>query len=280
MSMAALIGAMVSILYGATLAKQMFPVIGAQGTTTLRLVFGALILAVIMRPWRSRPSRRVIPALVGYGVVLGAMNLMFYMAIRTIPLGIAVAVEFTGPLAVSTFSSRRLTDFAWIGLAILGLLLLCPPLHATHALDPAGLGYALGAAGCWALYIVFGQKAGAELGSQTTALGTLIAACLVLPIGVAHVGGTLLRPAVLMSAVGVGVFSSALPFSLEMVALTRLPARVYGTVTSMEPAIGALMGLVFLKQILSTQQWAGIGVVIVAALGAATSIRPPPLSPA
>ena len=277
--MAALVGAMISILYGATLARRIFPVVGAQGTTALRLLFGALILAAILRPWRARPSRRVLPALVGYGVVLGTMNLMFYMAIRTIPLGIAVSLEFCGPLLVSTLSSRRAIDFAWIGLAVSGLLLLSPPFHTAHPLDPAGVAYALGAAACWALYIVFGQKAGGELGSQTAALGTLIAACLIVPIGIFHAGTALLRPNVLLAATGVGVLSSALPFSLEMVALTRLPARVYGTVTSMEPAVGALMGLVFLGQHPSVQQWAGIAVVMAAALGAATSARSPPYLP-
>ena len=277
--MAALVGAMVSILYGATLAIRMFPVVGAQGTTALRLVFGAAILGVILRPWRARPSRRVLPALIAYGLVLGAMNFMFYMSIRTIPLGIAVALEFCGPLLVSTLSSRRASHFVWIGCAVVGLWLLSPPFGGTHALDPAGVAYALGAAACWALYIVFGQRAGRELGTRTTAIGTLIGACLILPIGIAHAGQTLLRPAVMLSALGVGVFSSALPFSLEMMALTRLPARVYGTLTSMEPAVGALMGMVFLGQVLSPRQWGGIAVVVAAALGAAMSVGAAPLLP-
>ena len=276
-ALAALVGAMVSILYGATLAWRMFPAVGAQGTTALRLVFGAIILSAVLRPWRVRPSRRVLPALIGYGVVLGTMNLLFYMAISTIPLGIAVSIEFCGPLLVSTLSSRRLRDFAWIGLAILGLLLLSPPVHAGPPLNPAGVAYALGAAACWALYIVFGQKAGAELGTQTTAIGALIGACLVLPIGIAHAGAGLLAPAVLVSAVAVGIFSSALPFSLEMMALTRLPARVYGIVTSLEPAVGALMGLLFLHQMLGLQQWLGIATVISAAVGAASTVGAPAL---
>ena len=278
-AIAALLGGMLSILYGATLARRMFPVVGAQGTTALRLVFGAAILSVILRPWRARPSRRIVPALIGYGVVLGVMNLCFYMAIRTIPLGVAVSLEFCGPLLVSTLSSRRASHFAWIGLAIAGLLLLSPPPHSTHRLDPVGVAYALGAAACWALYIVFGQKAGGELGPQTTAIGTLIGACLILPVGILHAGRALIQPAVLLSAIGVGVFSSALPFSLEMMALTRLPARVYGTLTSLEPAVGALMGLVLLGQMLSARQWAGIGVVVAAALGAALSSRTPPVMP-
>ena len=202
------------------------------------------------------------------------------MAISRIPLGIAVAIEFCGPLLVSTLSSRRAAHFTWIGLAVLGLLLLSPPLHAARPLDPAGVVYALGAAVCWALYIVFGQKAGAELGTATTAVGMLVASCIVLPVGVLHAGAALLRPPVLLGALGVGVFSSALPFSLEMVALTRMPARLYGTLASLEPAVGALMGLAFLGQVLSLRQWAGIGVVVTAALGAALSTKEPPISPA
>ncbi len=276
---AALVGAMVSILFGATLASRLFPLVGAQGTTALRLVFGAAILAVVARPWRARPSRAVLPALVAYGVVLGTMNLMFYMSIRTLPLGVAVSVEFCGPLLVSTLASRRLSHFVWIGLAVGGLALLAPPAGSGRALDPVGLAYAAGAAGCWALYIVFGQRAGRELGWLTAAFGTPVAACVVLPVGIWHAGAGLLRPDVLLGAAGVGVFSSALPFSLEMVALTRLPARVYGTVTSLEPAVGALMGLVFLGQVLGWRQWLGIAVVIAAAAGAASGAAGPRVGP-
>jgi inner membrane transporter RhtA len=265
---AALAVAMVSIQFGATLAERLFPVVGAQGTTGLRLAFASLMLATVLRPWRARVPRDIWPSLLGYGASLGAMNFCFYMALRTIPLGVAVATEFSGPLLVAVIGSRRRIDFAWIAFAVIGLALLSPPFHSPSALDPVGMGFALGAGACWALYIVFGQRAGGALGSQATALGSIIAAILVLPVGIAHAGGALLRPGILFAALGVGLFSSALPYSLEMVALTRMPARVYGTLTSVEPAIGALMGLMLLGQTLSVTQWAGIGVVVVAAVGA------------
>ncbi len=269
----ALIGAMLSIQYGATLAKGLFPAIGAQGTTALRLFVAALMLGVTMRPWRARPRARVLPALLGYGASLGAMNLSFYMSLRTVPLGIAVSIEFLGPLAVATISSRRRVDLVWIGLALSGILLLSPAARGVGSLDAVGVAFAAAAGVFWGLYVVFGQRAGASLGAQTAALGMVIAAVFVVPIGLLHAGGALLAPPVLLSALAVGLFSSAIPYSLEMVALTRLPATVYGTLTSVEPALGALAGLVILGEHLSVQQWAGIGVVVVAALGAAASMR-------
>lgn len=260
---------MLSIQYGATLAARLFPLIGAQGTTGLRLAVAAVMLGAVLRPWRSRPSRSALVWLLGYGAALGGMNFCFYMSLRTIPLGVAVAIEFSGPLLVAVLSSRRWLDFAWIGLAVAGLLLLCPLVRAVHPLDTKGLLFAGGAGVGWAAYIVFGQRAGRALGSQATALGTAVAAALILPLGIAHAGRALLAPGVWLPALGVGLFSSALPYSLEMVALTRLKASVYGTLTSAEPAIGAVMGMVFLGQSLSLPQWAGIGIVSAAALGAA-----------
>ena len=202
------------------------------------------------------------------------MNLLFFEAIATIPLGIAVAVEFLGPLCVATLSSRRGQDFGWIGLAVLGLAALLVPSGVQHALDPMGVLFALGAAAAWALYMFTGRRAGQAAGPYAASLGMIIAAVLVLPIGILHAGALLLRPSILLTAVGVGLFSSALPFSLEMVALTRLPARVYGTLTSLEPALGALMGLLLLQQALSLRQWAGIAAVVVAASCAALSLKP------
>jgi inner membrane transporter RhtA len=276
---AALTGAMISVQYGATLAKGLFAAVGAQGATTLRLVTGALILGVFMRPWRGKIPRKILPALIGYGVTLAAMNLAFFMALRTIPLGIAVSLEFSGPLLVATLSSRRRIDFVWIALAIAGIALLAPPVHTDHPLDPVGVAMALTAGAAWALYILFGQKAGGQLGSRTTGLGMILAAILLLPVGLVHAGAALFQTQVLLSAVAVGLFSSAIPFTLEMVALTGMPARVYGTLTSVEPAIGALMGLALLGETLSLSQWAGIAVVMAAALGAALTIRTPKAGP-
>lgn len=268
-----------SIQYGATFAKTLFPVLGPEGTTAARLAVGAVMLAVILRPWRARPSRQVWPWLVAYGLTLAAMNLLFYAALKTIPLGVAVALEFSGPLLVASLSSRRPTDFLWVGLAVAGITLLSPLTQAQNALDPWGVAFALAAGGCWALYIVLAQKAGGELGSQATAIGILIAAMIALPFGISQAGSALIDPSNWGGALAVGLFSSALPFWLEMVALTRMPARVYGTLTCLEPAVGALMGFVLLGEKLSTIQCAGIAAVIAAAMGAALTMKTTVLSP-
>ncbi|MFG0382436.1 threonine/homoserine exporter RhtA [Pseudomonas sp. zbq_18] len=271
---ALLVIAMTSIQSGASVAKGLFPLVGPEGTTALRLSLAALILGVIMRPWRTRPNFTAWRSLVGYGLSLGGMNLLFYMSLKTIPLGIAVALEFTGPLALALLSSRRLLDFAWVALAVCGLWLLLPDTRSTDHLDPLGMALALGAGLCWALYILFGQKAGAAHGSQTVVFGTLVAALLVLPIGLSQAGSALFSLDLLPIALAVAVMSSALPYSLEMFALTRLPARTFSILMSMEPAIAALSGLLFLSERLAANQWLAIGAIILASAGAAATIRP------
>lgn len=269
-----LLVAMISIQSGASLAKSLFPLVGAEGTTALRLVLGAIILSLVMQPWRTRPNLAAYRPLLAYGLALGGMNLLFYMSLQSIPLGVAVALEFTGPLGLALLSSRRLLDFAWIALAAFGLWLLLPSDLAQTQLDPLGMALALGAGLCWALYIVFGQKAGAAHGRQTVALGTWVAALLVLPIGLWQAGGSLFSVDLLPIALGVAVLSSALPYSLEMVALTRLPARTFSILMSLEPAIAALSGLLFLSEQLSWNQWLAIGAIILASAGAAATIKP------
>jgi inner membrane transporter RhtA len=267
-SVGLLLIAMASIQSGASLAKSMFPVIGAQGTTTLRLIFASVIMMLILRPWRAKLTTKSLRTVIIYGMALGGMNFLFYMSLRTVPLGIAVALEFTGPLAVAIYASRRAIDFLWIGLAAIGLLLLIPMGEASAGIDLVGAGYALGAGVCWALYILFGQKAGADNGVQTAALGVMIAALFVAPIGIVHAGAALLTPALIPVALGVAVLSTALPYTLEMVALTRMPARTFGTLMSIEPAIGALSGLLFLHEYLSLSQWMAILCIILASVGA------------
>ncbi|VXC34087.1 threonine and homoserine efflux system [Pseudomonas sp. 8AS] len=271
---ALLLVAMTSIQGGASLAKSLFPLVGAEGTTALRLCFAAIILALIMRPWRARLSLASCRSLLGYGLALGGMNLLFYMSIKTIPLGIAVALEFTGPLGLALLSSRRLLDFVWIALAVFGIWLLLPTQQSAAPLDPLGMALALAAGLCWALYIIFGQQAGAAHGAHTVALGTLVAALLVTPVGLYSAGGALFSLDLLPVALAVAVLSSALPYSLEMIALTRLPARTFSTLMSMEPAIAALSGLLFLGERLAAQQWLAIGAIILASAGAAATIKP------
>ncbi|WP_437880564.1 threonine/homoserine exporter RhtA [Pseudomonas sp. LRF_L74] len=269
-----LLVAMTSIQSGASLAKSLFPLIGAEGTTALRLGLGALILAVTMRPWRTPITRQSWRPLVAYGVALGCMNLMFYMSLQRIPLGIAVALEFTGPLVLALLGSRRLIDFAWILLAAFGLWLLLPVGQNDAHLDPIGIALALGAGVSWAFYIIFGQQAGASHGPQAVALGTAIAALLVFPVGLWQNGAGLFSLDILPIALIVAIMSSALPYSLEMVALTRLPARVFSVLMSIEPAIAALSGLLFLGERLSAIQWLAVAAIITASTGTALTIKP------
>lgn len=265
--------AMASIQTGASMAKTLFPLVGAQGTTSLRLIFASIILLLVLRPWRARFTAKSLRTVLFYGIALGGMNFLFYMSLRSVPLGIAVALEFTGPLAVALFGSRRLLDFVWIALAVTGLLLLIPTGKESASLDMTGVAYALGAGVCWAGYILFGQKAGEDNGIQTAALGVLIAALFIAPIGAVHAGWALFDIGLIPSAIGVAILSTALPYSLEMVALTRMPARTFGTLASLEPAFGALSGMLFLHENLTLTQWLAIAAIILASAGATLTAR-------
>jgi inner membrane transporter RhtA len=260
--------AMVSFQIGATFAKQLIPTVGAPGTTALRLGLSALLLVVLLRPWRTMPSRSAWPVVLAYGVSLGAMNWVFYLALSRIPLGIAVAIEFVGPLAVAVFASRRRLDYVWVGLAAVGLSLLLPITPSGAALDPVGVLYALAAGVGWALYIVFGQKAGQAHGPSASTWGLVVAALLTVPIGVADAGARLFDPSILPFAVGVAIFSSALPYTLEMIALRKLSTKVFGTLMSFEPAVAAIAGVVVLHERLTITQWTAIGAIILASVGA------------
>ncbi|CAM5191891.1 EamA family transporter [Alishewanella longhuensis] len=264
--------AMVTIQSGASVAKQLFPVIGPAGTTALRVGFSAIMLWLVFRPWRHLPKGRNWRAVIVYGICLGGMNLLFYLAIARIPLGIGVALEFTGPLAVALFSSRRRLDLLWVALALGGILLLLPDMRGVDALDPVGVMLALGAGACWAGYILFGQRAGnLASGGITVALGMTVAACFLVPIGVVSAGSALFSWQVIPLAIAVAALSSALPYSLEMVALKNLPAQSFSVLMSLEPAIAALAGFLLLSELLSLSQWLAILLVIGASLGSTLS---------
>ncbi|EPN9382025.1 threonine/homoserine exporter RhtA [Cronobacter malonaticus] len=268
-----LIVAMASIQSGASLAKSLFPLVGAPGVTALRLALGTLILVIVFKPWRLRFTRSQRMPLLVYGLALGAMNYLFYLSIRTVPLGIAVALEFTGPLAVALFGSRRPVDFLWVALAVLGLWFLLPLGQDVTHVDPLGAACALGAGVCWAIYIIAGQKAGAEHGPATVAVGSLIAAIVFVPIGAAAAGEALWHWSVLPVGLGIAILSTALPYSLEMTALTRLPTRTFGTLMSMEPALAAFTGMIFLGETLTLVQWLALLSIIIASVGSTLTLR-------
>lgn len=265
--------AMLSIQSGASLAKSLFPVIGAPGVTALRIALGTLILVIIFKPWRLRFKKEQRLPLLFYGLSLGGMNYLFYLSIQTVPLGIAVALEFTGPLAVALFSSRRPVDFIWVVLAVLGLWFLLPLGQDISHVDLTGAALALGAGACWAVYILTGQRAGEEHGPATVALGSLIAAIIFVPIGMAQATETIWQWSVLPIGLAVAVLSTALPYSLEMIALTRLPTRIFGTLMSMEPALAAMSGMVFLGETLTFTQVLALCSIIAASMGSTLTMR-------
>lgn len=273
LSLVALVAAMVSVQFGASLAKGLFPALGPEGTTICRCGLAALMLLALRRPWREPLSRPALVAVALYGASLGLMNLLFYLSIARIPLGVAVALEFTGPLSVALFASRRARDLAWVVLAAVGIALILPRSDSPRHLDPVGVSLALGAGACWALYIVLGQRAGKAVpGGAASALGMSVAALVVAPFGIARAGARLLDPSLWPLALAVAVFSSALPYSLEMHALRRLPARTFGVLMSLEPALAALAGLVVLRERLTVAQGAAIACIMAASLGSAASV--------
>ncbi|ROU14163.1 threonine/homoserine exporter RhtA [Kluyvera ascorbata] len=264
---------MVSIQSGASLAKSLFPLIGAPGVTALRLALGTLILVVVFKPWRLRFAKAQRLPLLFYGLSLGAMNYLFYLSLQRIPLGIAVALEFTGPLAVALFSSRRAVDFIWVILAVVGLWFLLPLGQDVAHVDLTGALLALGAGAGWAVYILSGRRAGEEHGPATVAMGSLIAAIVFVPLGAFQAADALWHWSILPLGLAIAVLSTALPYSLEMIALTRLPTRTFGTLMSMEPALAALSGMVFLGEMLTFSQTLALGAIIAASMGSTLTMR-------
>lgn len=265
---------MLSLQGGASLAKTLFPTVGATGITALRLGFGTVILCLIFKPWRLRfrPEQRM--PLIIYGLALGTMNFLFYLSIRTVPLGIAVGLEFVGPLTLALLGSRRPLDFLWVILAVIGLWFLLPFSTGITSVDPIGALFALGAGVCWAVYILSGQRAGAEHGAATVAIGSLIASLIFVPVGLTFAASGIWQWSVVPVAILVAFLSTALPYSLEMMALTRLPARIFGTLMSLEPAVAALSGMLYLDESLSGVQCLALLAIILASSGATLTMRP------
>lgn len=264
-----LIASMISLCVGTSFAKNLFSEIGAQGTTFYRLIFSALLLWLIWRPWRFKFTRAYIRPIILYGISLGMLNFLFYMALRTIPLGIAIAIEFCGPLGLALFSSRKKIDFLWITLVIIGLLFLIPnESTSTQSLDPIGLMYCVAAAIFWAIYIIAGQKMSNIHPGQASTLGITVAAITVMPFAVASFGFEgLWRIELFWLGLVVGILSSALPYSLEMISLRSLDRKTFGVLLSLEPAFGAIAGAIILHELLNIQQIIAIICIVSASMG-------------
>ncbi|QGP80817.1 EamA family transporter [Sphingobium sp. CAP-1] len=267
----AVLASLTSVTLGAAIAKSLFPLVGAFGITSLRIGLGAILLLLFRRPWR-----RAVPAdlrwpLIAYGATLGVMNVLIYQAFARIPIGIAIGIEVIGPLAVVLFGSRRPRDFMWLAAAAVGLALLLP-LHSDAPLDPLGVAFALAAAACWAFYIVSGKRVSGALGGDAVAWGMLVAAVLILPVGLVDHSAALFRSHVLLLGLAIACLSSAVPYSLDMEAMRRLPAPVFGLMVSSAPAVGAVIGFFLLGERLTPLQWIAILLIMVASGGSALTM--------
>ncbi|MET0136492.1 MAG: DMT family transporter [Kibdelosporangium sp.] len=262
----------VSVQVGAAFAKQLFGAVGSVGTVALRLFFAAVVLLAIWRP-ALRMSRRAWVVVVSYGVTLGAMNLCFYLALERIPLGIVVTIEFLGPLAVALAGSRRWIDALWALLAGGGVVLLMDGRGDLHLV---GLLFALGAAVCWAGYILLTAALGRHSSEGSgLAIAMVFAALVVVPAGAVDSGTALLTPWVLVVGLGVALLSSVIPYSLELEALRKMSPRVLAVMMSLEPAVAAIIGLVVLHETLQPPQWVAVLAVVAASAGATWTARPP-----
>jgi inner membrane transporter RhtA len=268
------LAAATSVQFGAALAATLFAELGPGGTVWLRLVFAALILLALWRPRLRGRSRRELALVVAFGLALAVMNTGFYEALDRIPLGVTVTIEFVGPLGLAVALSRRPLDAVWVVLAAAGILLLAR--GASGGLDAVGVVFALVAGVAWAIYILLSSRVGRtwESGSGL-AVAMAVGAVVTTPLGIADGGSNLLHPALLAQGAAVAVLSSAIPYSLELEALRRIPAGLFGVLMSLEPAIAALAGFIVLGQDLVGRELVGIAAVVVASAGAARSARRP-----
>ncbi len=264
---------MISVTTGASLAKNLFPALGAEGTTVVRLGLGAILLLFMWKPWKFELNVFQFRIVVLYGLCLGLMNLMFYMAINRIPLGIAIAIEFIGPLTVALMLSKKILDLFWAFLAAVGIALILPLSDLQQTLDPIGILFAAGAAVMWGLYIMLGKKAGAILPSGiATSLGVTAAFLFITPFGATDALKIFTHIPLIPIAMGVGILSTAIPYSLEMTALKKMSPSHFGIFLSMEPAIGSLVGLIFLKEHLTLIQCAAVLCIMVASIGSTVAV--------
>lgn len=267
---AAVLVAIVSVQGGAAIAKGLFPALGAAATAGIRIGLSAAMLVLAFRPPLRRLTAQQWKAVVPYGMTLGAMNLLFYLALARVPLGLAVTLEFVGPLGVAVAHSRRPLDLLWVGLAAAGIALIAP--WGTHGVDPLGATFALLAGACWAAYILLGGRLARLLaGGAAVATGMLVATLTIVPFALASGAFAHMTLAILGAGAFVALLSSALPYTCEMHALRTMPSKTFSIFMSLEPAVAALAGLVFLRERLGGPQWLSIVFVIAASAGAAVT---------
>lgn len=276
-SPALVVGAIASVQFGSALAAKLFAQVGPGGAVLLRLLFGTIIVLALWRPRLRGRSGRELMLAAAFGLVLAGMNLSFYYAIHRIPLGIAVAIEFIGPLGVAVAGSRRWIDVLWVALAAAGIVALTR--GQTHGLDALGAALALVAGGLWAAYILLNARVGRAYERGTgLALALCVALVVTIPVGVVEGGGHLLDGRSLGLGAAVGLLSSAIPYSFEVEALRRIRPAVFGVLMSLEPAIAALAGLIVLGQSLSAREIVGIALVVCASTGASWQSREAPVA--
>ncbi|MFF3613666.1 DMT family transporter [Streptomyces sp. NPDC002580] len=257
----------ISVQFGGALAVSLMPRVGALGVVTLRLLVAAVVLLLVCRPKVRGHSRADWSTVVVFGLTMAAMNGLFYQAVARIPLGPAVTLEVLGPLALSVLTSRRAVNLLWAGLALGGVFLLGG--GGFSSLDPAGVAFALGAGAMWAAYIVFSARTGRRFPqADGLALAMVVAAVAFLPLGIAESGSRLLVPTTVVLGGAVAVLSSVLPYTLELLALRRLPAATFAILMSLEPAVAGIAGFLVLDQALSLVESLAIALVIAASMGA------------
>lgn len=265
--------AITSLQFGAGFAATLFDDLGPAGAAFVRLAVAAVVLVAVWRPRLRGRSARDLATAVAFGITLGVMNVAIYASFDRIPLGIAVTIEFVGPLGVAIAGSRRVVDALWVLLAAAGIVLLAGRGEG-GGLDTLGVALAVLAGACWAAYIGLSQRTGRIFpGATGLAVAMTVGAVVAAPLGIAQAGAALLQPGLLAVGAAVALASSVLPYSLEMEALRRLPTRVFGILMSLEPAVAALAGLVVLGQALSVRDWLAIALVIAASAGATAGAR-------
>jgi len=271
------VASMTTIQLGAALSDPLIERVGAGGTVALRLALAALMLWPFVRPRLRGRTRADLGAAVALGACSGLLTLAFFEAIARIPLGVAVTIEFLGPLGVALAGSRRARDVAWVVLAGAGVVLLTLGDGAGEPLDAAGVGFAVVSGACWAAYILLTKRVGARwAGFEGLSVSLCVAALVALPVGIAGAGTELLSPSVLLAGIGLALLIPLLPYALELVALRRLPTALFGVIMSLEPAIATLLGFLILDQTLAAGGVIAIAMVSVASAGATLSAREPP----